>query len=242
MAKGLDSLALAILVLGILTGGCSPPEQRHALARRELVLARLAEAAASSVPGATVLVVGNPFVDLPGSTSELREVQEASVRGVERGVVSHGGRFLGVTAPRLRSEALADPSSVAMPADATTPLSFMVEPGAWDRLRVDRPEANLWISLIGVPTDLAATKAWLEPAGPRWALFLPDLRLVGDRQAIRSAFERGRLVALVLARPGAPPESEPMLADVREEFARRYLLVTRENMDAVIGEWPGLFP
>lgn len=237
-AVGLGGLFL-FLVLG--GAGCSPPEARHALARRELVLEQLTEAAVREVPKPVVLVVGNPFAPLPGSDPGLREVEEASVRGVQRGIGKAGARYAGIRHPALREEARRDPTAVPIPPGATTPVSFLTEPGAWDRLRSEVPEANLWVSLIGVPADLGETKAWEDPEGPRWALLLPDLKLIGNPDAVRSAFERGRLVALVLARPGAPPESEPVAGDRREEFERRYILVTRESLASVAGAWPDLF-
>ncbi len=212
------------------------------MARRELVLEQLTEAAVRAVPKAGVWVVGNPFAARPGADASLRDVEEASLRGVQRGATRAGARYLGVGYPVLRDEAMTDPTSVAIPPGVTTPLSFLTVKGAWDRLRAEHPEANLWISLIGVPADLAETQAWLDPSGPRWALFLPDLRWMGGRDAVASALDRGRLVALVLGRPGAPPESEPMVANDREEFERRYILVTRENWDSVVTTWPQLFP
>jgi hypothetical protein len=234
-------LTCALLGLLLLVG-CSPPEQRQALARREMVLAQLTEAAVRSVPKAGVLVIGNPFAHREGADPELLAVEEASVRGVERGIGDSGARFLGGIQPSLRDEALRDPTLVPIPPGATTPLSFLTEQGAWDRIRAAKPEANLWISLVGVPADLAETRAWLDADGPRLALFLPDLRLLGGREGVRLALESGRLVALVLGRPGAPPESEPMLANHREEFERRYLLVTRDTWASVVKAWPQLFP
>lgn len=229
-----------LLLWLLATAGCSPPEQRLASARRELVLARLTEAAVQAVPGARVLVVGNPFAQQPGADPGLREVEDASVRGVRRGIDGSGARFLGVTQPGLREEALRDPTMVPIPPGATTPLSFLTEAGAWDRIRMEHPEATVWISLIGVPADLMQTKAWTDAGGPKWALFLPDSRLIGGRDAVGSAFEAGRLVAMVLARPGAPPESEPMRSEPGEEFERRFVLVTRETWEAVVGAWPQL--
>jgi len=222
--------------------GCSPPEQRQALSRRELVLAELTQAAIRAVPRAGVLVIGNPFVQASGADPGLRAVEEASVRGVERGIGTSGARFLGVVQPALREEAMRDPTSVLIPPGATTPLSFLTEKGSWDGIRAGNHGANLWISLVGVPTDLTETKAWRDPEGPRLALFLPDLRLMGGRDAVRSAMQSGRLVALVLGRPGAPPESEPIQANHREEFERRYLLVTRETWASVVEAWPMLIP
>lgn len=229
------------LVLGLgMALGCAPPEERLASRRRELVLRRLAHEACRAVPRSPVLVIGNPFAQRPGADPALRAAEAAAVRGVRSGLGA-GSALVGVVHPELKPGVLEDPGSIAIPGGATTPLSFLSAPGAWDRLREQQPAAGLWISLIGVPADLAETRAWTERPGPGWALFLPDLRLIGPPAALRSAFVDGRLVALVLSRPGAPPEKEPMAKDPDEEFRRRYLLVTAANLEEMLAAWPGLF-
>ena len=129
-----------------------------------------------------------------------------------------------------------------MPAGITTPISFMTAPGAWDVLAAKHASARVLVSLVGVPADLAETRAWTDPAGPQWVFYLPDLRLLGAREAVRAAFREKRLLAIVLARPGAPPESEPLGRDRAAEVEKRYLLVTAENLEERIAAWPRLFP
>lgn len=240
----LRTLGVVIGLLGTATvpTGCSPPEQRLSGARRELVFERLTSAALAKVPGARVLVVGNPFAALPGARGELVEADRAAVRGVEKATTAVGARYLGVAVPALSEQARRDPSSVPIPAGATTPIGFMTERGAWDGIRETRREANLWISLIGVPADLATTRAWTDTDGPRWALFSPDPRLIGTRDEIRAALENGRLVAMVFPRPGAPSEALPMGADATAEFEARWLLVTRESFEGTVAAWPQLIP
>ncbi len=221
--------------------GCGPRESRLSGARRALVLERLTLAAVERATGEGVLVIGNPFAHGSGANGGLREADDEAVDGVKRALERVGGRYVGLAVPRLREEARRDPTQVALPPGASTPLSFMTEAGAWDGLRAAHPDAGLWISLIGVPADLATTRAWTEAGGPRWALYLPDLRLLGGGDGVGEAFRSGRLVAMVLARPGAPPESEPMKADAGEEFDRRHILVTADRFEAVRLEWPGLF-
>ncbi len=234
-------LLLLLLCLGGGVGGCRPPEQRQATARRELALQQLGAVISLEEPQARVLVVGNPFAARAGADDAIRQAEAASLRGLQRGL-GPGAKYLGVGLPALRPEAERDPSAVSLPPGATTPLSFFTTAGAWDRLREAYPESTVWVSLIGFPADLAETRAWTDPAGPRWALYLPDLRMVGSRAAIRTAFESRRLLALVILRPGAPAEAEPMAADPRQEFERRYLLATRETFEALADRWPQLFP
>lgn len=221
--------------------GCRPPEERWAGARRERVFEVLGQTIAAAAPGARVLVVGNPFARLPGADPSLVSAEAEAVRGLRRGWADRA-EWLGERCPELSAAARVDPGSVPLPPGATTPLSFLTERGAWDRLREAEPSATVWVSLIGVPADLLETRAWQDPAGPRWVLYLPDLRPLGGREAVRAAFQEGRLLAVVWKRPGSPPESEAPAADPREEFDRRYLLVTAATLDAVMAAWPGLFP
>jgi len=205
-----------------------------------MVMERLTTEALKTAPGASVLTIGNPFAEREGSDPSLREVEQASRRGVAQAVHKAGGKLAGSTVPVLREDAKRDPTLVPIPTGASTPISFMTERGAWDRIRSEYPGAGLWVSWVGLPADLAETRAWLEPGGPKWGLYMPDLRVVGTKEAVREAFHTGKLAAVVLARPGAPPESEAMLADAQAEFDRRYVLVTRDTWEGVERQWPTL--
>jgi len=207
--------------------------------RRSLALETLGAYLAQRHAGDRILVVGNPFVQRPGQPGEIKAFEKAAVRGLRRGVA---GRLevAGIAYPALAPKAAANPAAVSLPPNATTPLSFMTAPDAWDRLRREHPAANLWVSLIGLPVGVARMAVWKEPV-PRFALFLPDLRILGGTAAVRAAFRSGKLVAMVLNRPGAPPQSAAPVGDARAEFNRRFLLVTPENCEAALRQYPGLF-
>lgn len=210
--------------------------------RRELIFEHLGREIATRVPGAQVLVVGNPFAVTPAADARVREAEAASERGLKRGL-GDGGSLVGVVHPELTPQASANPSSVELPVGASTPLSFMTRPGAWDRFGFASVQGKtIWVSLIGFPADLAETRAWRDPEGPFWVCYQPDWRILGGREAIRDAFTRGRLLAAVLARPGAPPEADALGADAAAEFQRRCLLITRENVEEMLRAWPQLFP
>lgn len=241
-------MGAALLVAGILgfvAVSCSPPERQHALTRRTQTFEQLGAAIARLAPGSTALMVGNPFAVRPGADPALRQVEEASILGLRRGL-GPSATWAGVAYPALKPGALENPRAFDLPPGATTPLSFLTAPGAWDRLREAAPSpaptSLVFVSLIGLPADLAETRAWTDPGGPRWVLYLPDLRLLGSADAIRAAFREQRVLAMVLNRPGAPPESEALDGDVREDFERRCLLVTAANLEESLRAWPQLFP
>ncbi len=220
--------------------GCSPPESRLATTRRAMVFEELGRIIVGSVPGAKVLVVGNPFTRVTGADDAIQDAEATAVRGLVKGLGT-GAEYLGTDHPELKPGALENPRSFGIPAGASTPLSFLSAPGAWDAVVARHPGTGVLVSLIGLPADLAETQAWTEPGGPRWVLFKPDLRLLGPRAAVETAFREKRLLALVLDRPGAPPEGEPLRGDREAELGRRYLFVTAENLGAMATSWPRLF-
>ncbi|MCX8108576.1 MAG: hypothetical protein N3G20_07215, partial [Verrucomicrobiae bacterium] len=204
----------------------------RALMRRELALEVLGEHLSTVMPGAFTVVVGNPFAKMRGQAAQVRLFEEAAVKGLRRGA---GGRLriAGVEHPELSAEALRDPSSVPIPPDATTPLSFMWIEGAWDRVLSRYPETALVVSLVGVPADVHRLEAW-QGGRVKFAFLLPDFRVLGDREAVIGAFKSGKIVAAVINHPTAPPESEPVVRDRRKEFERRFILVTVDNCEAVL--------
>lgn len=233
----------ALLLTAVLFGGggCSDAAGGKALDRRELAARRLAGEVVRLHPGVKALVVGNPFTQRPNPPAGIVEFEAAALAGVRAGLGSDE-RFAGIAYPELSPAAATDPAAVPMPADATTPLSFLTAAGAWDRLAQAHPASRVFISLIGLPADWASHRIAAADSPVSLALLLPDFRVLGPRDAVKSAFTSGKLLAVVLPRPGAPPESEPPLADAEAEFARRYVLLTAATFDEVVREFPQLVP
>ena len=98
------------------------------------------------------------------------------------------------------------------------------------------------ISLIGLPAELSRVHCWQTAGGVRFALLLPDVRLIGDRAAIRASLESGKLIAFVAARPGSVSPSAGHGTEWHEQFDQQFVLVTRENLAARVRAYPRLFP
>jgi hypothetical protein len=92
-----------------------------------------------------------------------------------------------------------------------------------------------------LPAKLNGVRCWREPK-PKFALLLPDLRLIGDATAVKQAVKHGKLAAFVLNKPGAPNSRARLKRSAADEFDRRFLLVTTENVDQLMEEYPQLFP
>ncbi len=236
------ALALLAVVLAVVAGRFllrSHPRQ-HALHAREMAARGLAEYLARSQSGQRALVMSNPFIHRAGTDRQIIETEEAGVRGLRAGFgnqVTLGAIVLA----ELKPGALEDPRSVTIDPETTTPLSYLVAPDAFDQAARAHPDCGLIVSLIGLPAELGRCEAWRAPGAPSFALLLPDLRMVGDTAAVAQAMKSGKLLAFVLHKPGGPGDDTPAGSDFEAEFAKRFVLVTRENVEQVIREHPGLF-
>lgn len=207
--------------------------------RRTLALQVLGEHLARRYPGGRVLVIGNPFTQQAGQSADVHAFEEAALRGLKQGL-GDALELAGTAFPELDPRAAADPGGVPLPPDLKTPLSLMTTRGAWDRLQQEHPKAGLWVSLIGLPAGITGMNVWRDD-GLRFALLFPDLRVLGNSSVARAAFRSGKLAAVVLNRPSAPPQSAPREQDIQAEFDLRYLLVTPDNFEDVLRTHPGLF-
>jgi hypothetical protein len=175
-----------------------------------------------------VLVIGNPFADAPNRPAEVAQFETAGIAGLHAGF---GAIPLKVGHPKIKPAVLADPTAIQIDPNSPTPLSFIVESAAFDELIKANPDCDVVVSLIGLPVNLSGMETWTRPGAPRFALLLPDWRMVGDAAAIEKAFTSGKLVAAVVARPGAA-EVDPK---------QRYQVINASNVVETLGAAPTLF-
>lgn len=207
---------------------------KQALGSRSLATWGLAQELARRYPNTRALVISNPFAQKSGIRKEIQAVEEAGVAGLKEGF----GQTITLEAvvfPEIRPEAKENPRAVHIP-DTTTPLSYLAAEDAFDRLAQEHTSCELVVSLIGLPADLAKVRVWQQTGTPRFALLLPDLRVIGNAAAVRAALQSEKLAAFVIPSPTAPPEQTPVRADKRAEFEKRYILVTRENFEDVLSK------
>ena len=210
------------------------------LAQRELAMEYLGRYLASQYPGRRALVLANPFSQSPAQPRDVYQFDKAGLQGLRRGL----GKAVVIEAvafPELKPGFMEDRRSVFIDPDTTTPLSYAVTDEALDKIASAHSEAELVVSLIGLPVKVRQTQTWNSASPRRFALLLPDLRMVGDQRAVREAVLSGKIAAIVLNRPGAPTETEPMGNDPQLEFERRFLLVTPETINEIVQAYPWLF-
>ncbi|HOW66363.1 MAG TPA: hypothetical protein P5186_24840 [Candidatus Paceibacterota bacterium] len=213
--------------------------QNKALARREIALRVLADHLAAQQAGKTAWIVSNPFTQRAGQPPAVYAFEEAGIRGLQKGWEGKI-KLGGISFPTLLGGAIENPQQFLIDPQTKTPLSYLTAPGAWDALIPAHTNVDLIVSLVGLPLDVRNLNLWRQPK-PQWVLLLPDLRMLGDLDAVRSAFRSGKLAALILDRPGAPQESTAVSADYRQEFDRFFLLVTRQNLEQMTANWPQAF-
>jgi hypothetical protein len=92
-----------------------------------------------------------------------------------------------------------------------------------------------------LPVNVRQSRTWREPDKPRFGLLLPDWRMIGGRAAIREALKSEKIVAAVISRPGVSTSDNGVDRDYKAEFNRRFLLVTKENIDELLHQYPQVF-
>ncbi len=210
------------------------------LAQRELAMEYLGRYLASQYPGKRAVVLANPFSQKPGQPRDVYQFQRAALRGLRRGL----GKSVVIESlafPELKPGFVENRRSVFIDPATTTPLSYVVTDEALDRIAEAHPQAELLVSLIGLPVKVRQTETWKRANPRRFALLLPDLRMLGDEGAVREAILSGKIAAIVMNKPGAPTEAQPMGGDSQMEFDRRFLLVNSDTLDRILRAYPRLF-
>jgi hypothetical protein len=229
---GLKGLAFSVIAIFLL--GCSKTAPQS---ERELVTRVLAEHVAKAVKPKSVLILSNPFSQSAGRSADASAFEKAGIAGLNEGFGD--GIKISVGFPALKPEVLKDPTSVVVDAQTTTPLSFLVADNAFTEAASRHPDADVIVSLIGLPVNLGAFKEWQNAGKPQFALLLPDWRIIGGREAILQNYQSGKLIAAVVRKPNSG-EGE-LTGNSRKDFEQRYLLVTRENVEQLISEQSALF-
>lgn len=243
MKRVLALVAVIVVVIGCFWFAWRRPSapQRDALHTREIATRGLAEHLARVFPGRRALVISNPFTQESNLPREMRDMEEAGLRGLKQGF-GDNIKLGAVAFPALKPEAKDNPRAVFIDPETTTPLSYLVADDAFDKLAQQYPDCDLIVSLIGLPANLRSVQCWQNQDGPKFALLLPDLRVIGDRAAMRRALESGKLAAFVLAKPSAAGTKPLSTEEFKTYFERLFLLVTRENAEASLQAFPQLFP
>ncbi len=212
-----------------------PDASREAFASREAATRMLGQNLGQKFPGQKILAVSNPFTQKKGQLRHVYLLQEAGVSGLRKGV---GADRVVVGFPELQPGALENPHAFNIPQTTTTPVAYLLAEGAFDTLAQKHAGCTVLVSLIGIPTDLTRSKTWQAADGPKFAFLLPDLWMLGDKQAVLNAFKTGKIAGVVLKKTGS---AEDLKAGSSKDFTNSYLLVTPENVEESMTKYPQLF-
>ena len=236
--------ALASVLLVLVIASCwfvlKRPKagQRAALLQREAATFVLGEYLAQKFPRQKVLIASNPFTQLRGRPREIYEFEDAGLAGLRKGFDDKVGYKIAF--PELRAGARENPESLYVDPQSSTPLSFLVADDAFDRLFSANPEYQICVSLIGLPAAVLQTQAWRNDK-LIFALLLPDWRLIGNADTIRTAFKSGKIAAAVVNRPDRIPGSKSPERNYRKVFEQNFLLLTVANCDELLKRYRQLF-
>jgi hypothetical protein len=237
--RALSFVALGVLfAIGWLLFKSPNKEQRQALVQRQAATFVLGKFLAAKYPAEKILIASNPFTQLSGRPPEIYQFENAGIDGFKKAL---GQKIVfKVVFPELRHGAAEHPETLYVDPQSKTPLSFLVADDAFDRLFALNNDFHICATLIGLPSNLAATKSWQNPK-LKYALLLPDWRLFGSPEAIRNAFRSEKIVAAVVNRPDVPVESKSAGLDYQRIFEEHFLLITPANCDELMNRYRKLF-
>jgi hypothetical protein len=221
--------ALIIAVLLAVAGAAvwffrSNDPQAAAFDSRQVATRMLGEYLAKRFPKAPVVVISNPFTGL-GASPKIVEMEQAGIAGLRDAFGKDA--TLKIVMPELKPAARTDPRSLLADPETPTPLSYLVAEDSFDKLAAD---AEVVVSLIGLPAELDRVQSWRQAGKPTFALLLPDLRFIGNTAAVRAAMKSGKLAAFIMANPDRSPKENP------------FLLFTAESFDPLAQQYPSLLP
>ena len=192
-------LALGLVIItaiSILIYAKSSNPKNVALTARQQAMEMLGEQIAKLRPESKVLVLSNPFTKKSGYFEEKAQFERAGISGLRKGLGR--GSSIEVVYPEIRPEYYSSPQSIMIPPDSRTPLSFLIQPGSVEKLAESNPKHLVIVSLIGLPVGVDQLKIWQEKDPHCFALLSPDLRLLGVPAKAIEAFQRGKLLAVVI--------------------------------------------
>jgi hypothetical protein len=208
--------ALAVTAAAIVLWSRASGPEGAALAGRQGAMESLGESIAKLRPKSKVLVLSNPFAKDSGLLDKKAQFERAGLRGLRKGLGPDSS--VTVVFPEMMSR-----ESALIPPESRTPLSFLIRPGAVEKLADAHPECSVIVSLIGVPAGVDQGKLWKEDDRRCFAFLSPDLRVIGSAQNAADAYDRGKILVTVTddaLQPGKP------------------LIVTRNNVREVLERQP----
>jgi hypothetical protein len=101
------------------------------------------------------------------------------------------------------------------------------------------PEVNMIVSFVGFPRDIQNMSIWYEENPEKK---VKVVSLSGDCYNLKDAIICGQAVAAVVYSPNAKFSEKTAPIDPKAAFDERYILITPENIQEILTQFPNLFP
>jgi hypothetical protein len=226
---GAEVALLCALGTAFTGGGVSPERAMEVhLAYTRVATEKLGLQLKEKAPAAKVLLLVGPRF------AEGDKMTDALAAGLEKGL---GAKVEQMELKPELPPAMAPAGAEAPPVDlAMLPPEVWFTAAAMDKaLDAATGKYEVVVSCLGLPMDFKAMHFWQKPNRPKLAL------AQGDIYQLRPAIEDGTIVAAVTANPKAEYDQSRPPSNLEAAFAKRFILVTTENVKEIVAQYPDLF-
>ena len=213
---------------------------------------KLGKYLAQAYPGSKALIIVRPQMPRPPELSaEQGNTPRKSllVEGLREGF-GESITVVDVVAPELpaRMQKTFERAASVPPSEDPDGMiwepAMMMEDGDWltatsfDKLvQRYKSRCDLIVTTTGLPRDITNMTFWRMRSRPKLAVAVAN----GPLEQLRVALEKKAVSGLVTLRPNAVFDGQKPPEDLEEVFAKRYLLVTGENVGTILAQHGNLF-
>lgn len=245
---GIIAVICALMQIWLVTTGSSR-EQKGIMERQkqysQAQMQFLGDYVGSHFPDASILLIRSPSSTYAPEQKRQKMMHDALVKGLA-GRASISSETC-PEAPEPTSPAGGGPGAgPGGPKDAPPPEMMMAPEmyftaKAFDSMIRDH-DADLVISLLGLPMDCQQMKFWKKPKDQRPKLILV-MNSGGEMMDIRKAIKKGFISAVIMAAPLTNPDDlkKPVPDNYKDAFHARYILADLDNIDEMVKKYPMLF-
>jgi len=232
-------VALLLAVGTIFSGGNRVDVE--AIRERELAYAEISTHKLGAYLGekfagsdAVVIVPIDFGVPNESAVAQLRGLKEGLGTDVE--IVAEVSPELSEEFKQMMEQA---PEGAEMPYMGMAPMmDMMIRAEQFNKIfKEEAKGVDLVITLVGLPMDLENLICWKMSDPPKLAVY-SAMQVPRLKEAIKQDY----VSALIAYRPDPDMEQKDIPDDMEEAFAKRYLLITPENVEEYAAKYEMLFP
>ena len=231
-------IALICALLHIVTSG--GPSQKSVMKTQmryvEVSTEKLGQYLAEKYPGKKALLIVSPIAKINQANAD------ALTRGLKRGLKGKITIVAEISPePPQMPNLPAGPQGRRLPPGAGMmmmgPIEFWLTPEKFDAmLEPQLKNVDLVITTIGLPMEVGKLKFWqIKPQPAKMVI------ANGNISNLAEAIKTGYVAAAVTFNPKATYDNQKPPSNLDAAFSKRYLLVTPENVEQTVKEFPNLF-